>query len=711
MRFCSPSAVAGLLVCALGASAGTPATPPAFTPGSAAAPGDLLNSIPLRFEPRDASQQTWTARGQGFAVYLDGQSTVMRAGGKTVRLTLDGSNPEARLAGAQPAGAPTNYFTGRQFRSAPSFGRLRRVGVYPGVDMVFYGRGGSIEYDFELAPGTDPSVIRMRFDGADAVRINPKHEIELNFGAGTMIQQPPAVYQRKDANEIVAVEAAYHLNADGSVGVALGPYQREQALVIDPTILLQAYLAGSGGDGTVAAARDSQGFLYLAGYTYSNDFPIVGTPYQVFNLANISGNADGTCWLMKLNPYSTDPNNVIVYSTYFGGSLNQVLTAMTVDPASGIIYFTGTTDSADFPFANAYSSTATGNNTNFFSVLDPSQGSSSSALLYSTLFGGTSTEATTAIAYAQGIAYIAGYTLSDDFPVANGFQATRTAGFDAFLAVFNINTDAADSLMYSTYFGGTGDDLGRSIAVDGAGRVYLAGGTLSTDLPTTTFAYRPFYSGEGDGFLTVIDLNLNVAVYTTYVGGTGWDEIKKILIDPAGRVALTGFTLSDDYPVTTGGAQLRPGGNGDAFLTILDVNTQNFTQALIYSTYYGGSGGEVAYDMRRDASGRYILAGYTLSQDLPLGVNQGANSFNTTPWVGVNGMVAIIDPSVRGSAGIISGSYISSNPDGYQIAYAVEVDPQGNIYISGLTTGNIYPNGPPQPVNTNTNGFLLEFHL
>jgi len=533
----------------------------------------------------------------------------------------------------------------------------------------------------------------------------------LTLGAGTMIQQPPAVYQRKDANEIVAVEAGYHLNADGSVGVALGPYHREQALVIDPTILLQAYLAGSGGDGTVAAAFDSKGFLYLAGFTFSTDFPIVGDPYQVFNKANTSGNSDSTCWLMKLNPYSTDPNNLIVYSTFFGGSLNQVLTAMTVDPASGVIYFTGATDSADFPFMNAYSTNTNGNTTNFFSVLDPNQGSNSSALLYSTLFGGTGTEATTSIAYAKGIAYIAGYTLSDDFPVANGFQATRTAGFDAFLAVFDINTDAADSLMYSTYFGGTGEDTGRSIAVDTAGRVYLAGGTLSTDLPTTPLAYRPFYSGQGDGFLTVIDLNLNAAVYTTYVGGTGWDEIKKILIDPAGRVALTGFTLSNDYPVTIGAAQLRPGGNGDAFLTILDVNTQNFTQALIYSTYFGGSGGEVAYDMRRDTSGKYILAGYTLSMDLPLGTNSGANSFNPTAWVGVNGMVAVIDPSVRGSAGIVSGSYISSNPDGYQIAYAVEVDAQGNIFVSGLTTGNIFPISPPQPVNTNTNGFLIEFHL
>lgn len=720
MRLWSPSAVSCLFVCALGALAGTPASVTASEAVPAAVSADLLKSVPLRFEPLDSSQTSWTARGQQFAIYLDAGSTVLRAGKKTLRLSMDGSNPDARMVGALPAGAPTNYFTGHKFRSAPAFGRLRREGVYPGIDMVFYGRGGNLEYDFELAPGSDPSAIRMRFEGADAVRINAKHEIELTLpGGGTVTQQPPAVYQRKDAHEIVAVESAYHLTKDGSVEVTVGSYHRDQALVIDPTLMIQAYLAGSGGDGTVAAARDNSGFLYLAGYTYSTDFPIVGEPYQIFNNANISGNDDSSCWLMKLNPYATDPNNLIVYSTYFGGSLNQVLTAMTVDPTSGVMYFTGTTDSADFPLANSFSSTATGNTMDFFAVLDPSQGSSSAGLLYSTYFGGSSTESPTSIAFFQGLAYIGGYTISTDFPVANGFQSAPAGGYDAFLAVFNINTDPADSLAYSTYFGGSGDDLGYSVVVDPSGRVYLGGGTLSTDLPTTTFAYRPFYSGQGDGFLAVIDMNLNEAVYATYVGGTGWDEVKKIVLDPTGLVALAGFTLSTDYPVTIGAAQLLQGGSGNAFLTILNVNTQIFTQALIYSTYYGGSGGEVAYDMNIDpTTGRYVLVGYTLSTDLPLGVNHGANSIDTSPYIGVNGMIAVIDPSVKGSAGIVSGSYISSNPDGYQIAYCVQVDAQGNIYVGGLTTGNIFPTGPPQPINpntgtvgTNTNGFLLSFHL
>jgi len=711
MRFWSPTVITGLFVCSLSAFAGG-------TTAAASASAELLKSSTLRFEPRDSGQQTWVARGQGFAAYFDRQTTILHTAGKTVRLTLDGSNPDAVLTGEQRTGAPTSYFIARSFRSVPSFARLRRANVYPGIDMVFYGRGESLEYDFELSPGADPSLIHMRFGGADSMRVNAKHDIDLALGPATMTQQAPAVYQRKDAHEIVGVEAYYRLQDDGAVGLALGAYNRDRALVVDPNIVFQAYIAGSGGDAILAAARDAQGFLYLAGYTYSTDFPIVGDPYQVFNNAEISGNVASACWLMKLNPYAANPGNVIVYSTYFGGSLNQTLTGMTVDPATGIVYFTGTTDSADFPFQNAYSSTATGMTTNFFSVLDPSQGSNASALLYSTLFGGTSTEQTTAIAFSKGLAYIAGYTISDDFPVVNGFQANRVAGYDSFLAVFDITQPSTASLVYSTYFGGSGDDLARTVAIDSGGLIYMAGGTLSPDLPASIYAYRPFYSLEGDGFLTVIDMINNLSTYTTYVGGTGWEEIKKIVIDPSGYVAMTGFTLSTDFPVTTSGAQLRPGGSSDAFLAILNVNTQDFTRALIYSTYFGGSGGDVAYDMRRDPSGKYVLVGYTLSSDLPLGTNGGANSFETTPGAGVNGMVAVIDPTVRGPAGLVSGSYISSYPDGYQIAYSVEVDPQGNFFITGLSTGNIFPNGPPQPINpstnttgTNTNGFLLAFHL
>ncbi len=141
------------------------------------------------------------------------------------------------------------------------------------------------------------------------------------MGGRAITQLPPVVYQRRESGEVVAVEAAYVIEENGTVGVTLGDYNRAAALVIDPVLSLQVYLAGGGGDAGLAAARDSQGFLYLGGYTYSPDFPLVGDSYQKLLLANASSTPNGACWLMKLNPFATNLNNLIVYSTFFGGTL------------------------------------------------------------------------------------------------------------------------------------------------------------------------------------------------------------------------------------------------------------------------------------------------------------------------------------------------------------------------------------------------------
>ncbi len=626
MRFFSPTAVAGLVVCASSALA-APA-PNSVAPEVAR---NLLASLPLRFEPRGTSGATWLVRGQGFAAYFDRTATILRAGGphsagKIIRLTLDGSNPDAQLEGTQKFTAGTNYFIGKDFHSVSNYARLRRVGVYEGIDMVFYGRGQNLEYDFEIGPGADPGKIRMRFDGVDAVRLNQKHEIELVVPGGSITQQPPTVYQRRESGEVIAVDAAYRIEEDGTVSVNLGAYDRSARLVIDPVISLQAYLGGSGG------RRQSRGGARFPGVSLPGRLhpirPTSSAGRRFLPLALIGRQCqaalpNGACWLDEAESLRARPQrHLIVYSTFFGGSLAQTLTAMTVDPATGIMYFVGTTNSPDFPLANAFSTTlsgitntcvtsATNYTTDFFSVLDPSQGSESSALLYSTFFGGTSVESPTAIAFSNGLAYITGYTESMDFPVVAGFQPNVAGGFDAFLSVFDITQSGTSTQIYSTYFGGSEDDLGRTVAVDSAGLVYIAGGSFSPDLPTTPFGFRPFDSGAGDGFLAQIDINANVALYVTYFGGTGSDEIKKILIDPTGLVAMTGYTVSTDFPLTLGGAQLQQGGNGNAFLALLNVTTTNFTQALKYSTYYGGTGGEVAYDMRRDPStGRYVLVGY-----------------------------------------------------------------------------------------------------
>ncbi len=203
-------------------------------------------------------------------------------------------------------------------------------------------------------------------------------------------------------------------------------------------------------------------------------------------------------------------------------------------------------------------------------------------------------------------------------------------------------------------------------------------------------------------------MNAGKLVYSTFLGGTSPDEVKKILINPAGQVAMTGYTTSSDFPITQNALQPVFGGVLNAFVAILDLNASKLGVGLTYSTYYGGSGGEVAYDLKLDSAGRYYICGYTLSQaDLPV----TPNALSATSGLGgLDGFIAVID-TTKGSKGLVYGSYVTS--DGFQIVNGIDVDAAGTIYAAGLTTANIFANGSG-PVNAQTgkfSAFVMTFTL
>jgi beta-propeller repeat-containing protein len=671
----------------------------------AASPARLLDNAPMRFEPNRGqlrSAALWSARGPGYWFAFTSEAALLRLGDRAVGLKLEGANPAARFEGSQPASA-ANYFTGDFHNSVPAFERLRRRGVYPGIDVVYYGRGSQLEYDFEIAPGADPSKIAMRFEGADQVRLNPAGQVVLTLDSGTITQQVPVVYQRRSSGEVVSVEARYRTDDAGLVRLVLGGYDPAVRLVVDPSIGF-AYLAGSGADTCVSIGHDSHGFIYLAGNTYSLDFQIAGDFFQPFS----HGAQDA--WFMKVNPAATSGDQVIVYSTYFGGSAADNLAAMAVD-ANGIVYTTGSTASSDFPTTpGAYRTSITaGTNHVFVSVFDPSQGGAA-GLIYSTELAGGKEDEAEAIAVAGGKIYITGRTVSTDFPMVHAFQSALIAGNDAFIAEIDPSQPGTAALVASTYLGGSGDDIGRAIAVDAQGLVYVAGSTFSADLPTSSNAYQPEYASTGEIFLTRLDLSGGTVVYSTYLGGSGIDDVKKIVLEPSGRVALTGYTMSPDFPVTQNAWQpmIGDGGAGvasNAFLTILDPSGQP-GHVLIYSTYFGGSGAEVAYDLRRDSAGKYYLCGYTLSRNLPV----TGNALNSaSAGAGTDGFLAIIDPAAPPLNSLIYSTYITG--PGVQVVSSIDVDVAGNVYAGGTATTDLFPNvvqkGTP-PGNSDV--FLLIFN-
>ena len=655
--------------------------------GAAAPPPDttkLLHGLPLRFEQDTHSR--WVTRGPGFAALFDQSATVLRMSGRTLRLSFTGSNPTAEFEAAEPQQAQTNYFIGKQYRSVQAFSRLHQIGVYPGVDVAYYGNGERLEYDFNLQPGADPSRIRMRFEGADDVSVNKSGDLVLQLGTGEMVQKAPVVYQRRSSGEVVAIESRYRIVAEGEVGVTLGNYDRSEPLVIDPAMLYGLYLTGTNADGATAIAVDPHGIVYLGGYTYSTDFPLGGTSgYQLFPPAGVQ-----SAWIWKLNPFASNPNQVLLYSTYFAANLNTNLTSLAVD-ANGVVYFGGITLASNLPVTSGAFQSALANTNatseGYVAVLDTTQ-SGTAGLLYCSYYSGSQITQINGVATLGGRVYVTGFVNSNDLPLAgNSFQASQGGGYDAFVAEFDPTQSGEASLLFATYLGGFLTDVGRAIAVDQFGVIYVTGYTLAPDFPTTINAYQRNYNSGGDAFLAEIDPLAGVLRYSSFLGGSGSDVATSITVEQPGRVAIAGYTYSTDFPITSNAAQSAYGGNGDAFVMSVNLNAQSRAAMLAYSSYYGGNDSDVAYGISRDPSGRYHICGYTLSQNLP--VSAGAiNPVSVAQTV--DAFLAVLDPA----AGLAYGSYITG--PGYQIAYAIATDASGNAYVTGQTTSDIFAHGPPK---------------
>jgi len=651
----------------------------AFAAGSA----PKMPQAPVHFEPNQgqmARPVLWQARGLGYSIGFTRDATLLQMGSRTVTMRLRGQNNAAPFEAAVPFAAPTNYLTSAYRGTVPNYGRLRRRQVYPGIDVVYYGTGNQVEYDFEIAAGADPSRIRMSFTGADQLSLSPAGDLVLKLGDQNLTQHVPVVYQRNSSGERKVVPASYRIASNHDVTVALSHFDSTTPLVIDPTISFAAYPFGSGADSGISIASDAKGFVYLAGNTSSPDYPATGA---------VTANKGGQdVFVMKINPAATSGDQVIVYCSYYGGAAQENLGGMTID-SNGLIYIAGSTTSTDLLMpATAFKGTNAGTTDGFLAVFAPAF-SGTDGILYATYLGGTGIDEILALTVFGGKIYVTGDTISNDFPVVNAFRPARAALRDLFVSEIDPTLTGTASLVASTYFGGSGSDYGRAIAVDAPGHVFVAGQTYSADYAMSPAPLLGAYAGGGDGFLTEFFLTSASGGYSSYFGGSGIDDIRKIVIDPAGRVALTGYTSSADFPVTQNAEQPLLGGTGafNAFLTILDTKAAG-PAALIYSTYYGGSVAEAANDLKLDASGKYYLGGYSLSPDLPV----SQNALNpVSAKTGLNGFIAVINPAAPPVNALTYASYVTG--PGSQVVNGLDVDAGGTIYATGYATSDVFPAG------------------
>jgi hypothetical protein len=662
---------------------------------------ESYGKLPLSFEANHGQTDKrvkFLSRTSGYSLFLTGDEAVLTLSGKNanakakmagaahslpsgmaapkaggvLRMKLRNANPAAKVTGVDELAGTSNYFIGNdpaKWRTnVPTYAKVKYEGIYSGIDLVYYGNQRQLEYDFIVAPGADPRRIQIDVRGAKRLRRDAHGDLVLKIGEDEIRWHKPVVYQKKDGTR-QEIAARYAITDTNRVGFELAKYDASRSLYIDP-LIYSTYLGGSGRDQGNGIAVDSAGNAYVTGWTYSTDFPTTPGAFQTVCNGGSGCAFYGDAFVSKLNP----TGSALVYSTYLGGSGANSGYGIAVDSA-GNVYVTGYTYSTDFPTTpGAFQTNLGGGSDAFVSKLNPS----GSALVYSTYLGGSGDEGP----YGGGIAvdsagnaYVIGSTYSTDFPTMNPLQPANAGGGDAFVSKLN---PTGTALVYSTYLGGSSQELGLGIAVDSSDNAYVTGFTCSTNFPTMN-PLQPANAGRPNNvFVSKLNPTGSALVYSTYLGGSGADSGYGIAVDSAGNAYVIGRTFSADFP-TMNPFQPAYGGSGDAFVSKLNPSGS----ALVYSTYLGGSKTDEGYGIAVDSAGNAYVTGRTGSnfpKMKPLQPYGGGNS---------DAFVSKLNPT--GSALVYSTYLGGSKADQ---GGGIAVDSAGNAYVTGYTNSTDFPTTP-----------------
>jgi hypothetical protein len=658
------------------------ATQPALSAATKRRVTNAYAKLPLAFIPNAGQTDKhvrYYAQGAGHSFYFTDHKAVLALvkgdHGEALQLRFLGANPNAKLTATDRASGRVNYFTGSErHTNLATYGRLVYRDLWPGIDMVFRGQGGKLNYEFRLRPGAKASDVRLAYAGADHVSLGAGGALLIETPLGTLRDAAPRSFQRIDGRR-VAVKSHYALTGD-TYGIAIGDHDRSRPLVIDPS-LYSTYLGGNHNEAWTVGdiAVDAAGAAYVTGETESPDFPTTAGAFDTS--CNCPGGNSFDAFVTKLNPAGSQ----LDYSTYLGGPGGATQGWGIAVDGAGAAYVTGETASANFPTtAGAFDKTRGGVRDAFVTKLNPA----GTGLGYSTYLGGSSGDGSRSIAVGSaGAAYVTGGTASANFPTTAGAFDTSFNGAEAFVTKLN---PAGSGLAYSTFLGGAGSN---GIAVDSAGAAHLTGGAGSTGFPTTAGAFdTSFNGGQEDAFVTTLNPAGSGLSYSTYLGGSDADVGSAIAVDSAGTDHLTGFTDSTDFPTTAGAFDASfNGGQEDGFVTALNPAGSG----LAYSTFLGGSSYDSPRGIAVDAAGAAYVTGGTASADFPT----TAGAFDTSLNGFLDAFVAKLDPA---GSGLVYSTYLggsdyptgssSSDDDG---SFGIAVDSTGDAYVTGGTNSRDFP--------------------
>jgi len=594
--------------------------------------------------------------------------------GQRVSFSLDfiGSNSAAEITSREKAETVINYYSGNDpdkwLTQIPTYREVLYKDIYPNIDLRLYGKGGVFTYDFIVHPGGNVDDIRLAFNGIDGLYISDR-ELTIRTELGDMKQEQLKIYQGDDTSQY-EVPGDFRLLSDNSYGFAVAQYDADRDLVIDPCLMYTTYLCGSINESAFSIACDSNGIAYIAGATASTDFSVRnpsqgamgGLPYDAFLAKiNTSGSGDST----------------LVYATYLGGNKADAALGLALNPA-GYVHIAGATSSTNFTTtSDAFCRNYLGGDFDgFSSIFNANTGT----LVSSTYFGGSGNDIAQDVGMGPDTCwYVTGSTSSSDFSTLNPYQETPNGFSDAFVIKVN-----GRDVVYSTYLGGSAVDTGVSITGDAAGCAYVVGITSSANLPMFN-PCQDHINGSIDLFVTKLAADGRSLVYSTYLGGSGYDGFQGldftvsggIDIDNAGCAYITGITNSSDFPVQNAYQSVLHGGS-DAFVTRLSADGQS----LAYSSYLGGNENDAASDISVDkVTGDAYICGDTSSLDFPLRypIMKLYNDQGTSR----NAFVSKIATGQSGDNSLAASTCFGGNIEDSPIAIAL--DSSSRIYIAGGT--------------------------
>jgi len=617
--------------------------------------------------------------------------------GATVRMSFVGANPGSNIVAGSLQPGKVNYLIGNDpskwYIDLPTYANITYRELYPGIDLEYVGQDGRLKGTYTVAPRTDPSAIKWRYAGVQNMWVDDEGNLQLvatNSGNGepiTLTETAPVAWQEMNGRRLM-VDAHYTLARDGTVGLALGSYDPSLPLIVDPTIRYSTYLGGSNNDSANAIAVDPTGNTYVTGQTASTNFP-TSSAYQ----PNNAGDTD--VFVSKLNGTGTS----LLFSTYLGGAGRDYGSGIAV----GVTYFDNTiviaggTESTNFPVRNAFQPNNAGGSDAFVTHLS----NNGATLLDSTYLGGSDADYANAITLYRVIhccqvpdVFVTGSTFSSNFPTGSAYQPNYAGAGDAFVTHMSLSLVPS----FSTYLGGSGFDAGMAIAADTQQAPYVFGTTTSTNYPTLN-AYQANNAGGMDAFLTKLNAAGTSLVYSTYLGGNFSDQAGGVVVNNSGNAFVTGQTSSMNFPVVNA---FQPANAG-----VVDAFTSKFSttgQALIYSTYLGGSGFDSGGSIAADEGDNPYIVGTTDSTNFPI-----ANAIQATNAGGADAFVAKFN-----SLGnqLTYSTYLGGTNRDDGIAVAVQTVQPGLAYIAGGTSSNNFPLATPyQPGNAGgQDAFITSFN-